>query len=173
MKNSILLVITILSLNCLVAYSKNDQKELQIGFVKDQAYIYEPNKIKPIIGFWQYLFAQSGIPYDIENYSIQRGIDLETGESFIYLLGTNKSESSKVAIRLFQKGNKIVLTEKSLEKGNIICRGVLSNCTELGQMDGYWICGTLCSEECLKLTSIYIDDKGEVSLKSFLKEFGK
>lgn len=121
--------------------------------------------------YWTDLLKENKIQNGVNKFEIQRHLDLETLEEYYILLGYSEANFTKVAFQVYKKGKDIVFNKKSLEGFCVICSGSNYSCSELGKLNGHWICGKVCSPDCKKSENVYMDKNGEINIEAFIKEY--
>lgn len=150
--------------------SQSKKNEIIVGKVINDS-TFQVKNISIIKHYWTDLFKENKIQNGVNKFEIQRHLDLKTQEEYYILLGYSETNFTKVAFQVYKKGKDIVFNQKSLEGFCVICNGSNSSCSELGKHDGHWICGKVCSEDCKKMEAIYMDEKDEINIEAFIKDY--
>lgn len=127
--------------------------------------------VTPIIKFWKSVCRDNQLDYTIDQYSIKKQMDEQTGEPFWILLGTSKNGCLSMAMQLIPSGEKLLFTEESINKGVVICKGDPKVCTTPGMIDGQWLCAHQCGPDCSKIVSVFYSEEVKDQLAAFLKEY--
>ena len=165
-------IITLISL-FLFANSTNVQakkNEIVIGTVKDNAN-FQLNGISILKNYWEDLFKKNKVTEKVDNFTIEKHVDLETQKEYYIVLGYNEANHTKVAFEIFKKGDKFIFNQQSLNKMCVVCFGTNATCSQLCQINGEWACGKVCTEDCKKLVAVYIVGNNLGSIRSFKKAF--
>ena len=68
-----------------LSFAKNRTNHLIVGNVSAKSYKVKIQEIEPIIAYWKEQFKDQNIPFAIDQYSIEKGFDMETKNAYFYL----------------------------------------------------------------------------------------